>query len=268
MFSYIRTKFVIRREFMKASIITVVYNGRDYIESAIQSVLRQTYKNIEYLIIDGGSTDGTVDIIKRYRDQISKFISEKDDGLYDAMNKGIKMATGDIIGTLNSDDFYADNSVIERVVEAIEREQADVLWGDLVYVKAGNESKTTRVWKSSVYEPGKFQKGWMPPHPTFFVRKSVYDRFGLFRTDFKIAADYELMLRFLEKNKIKGVYLPVVLVKMRTGGKTGKGVFNIKNIIRYKLEDYRAWKINDLDVGLSIFFTKSFSKINQYFTRW
>lgn len=248
----------------KVSVITVVYNGHDYIESAIQSVLSQTYKNIEYIIIDGGSTDGTLDIINKHKSKIAKFISEKDEGLYDAMNKGIKMVTGDIIGILNSDDFYADKSVIERVAEAMEREQADALWGDLVYVKADNESKITRVWKSSSYESGKFQKGWMPPHPTFFVRKSVYDQFGLFRADFKIAADYELTLRFLEKNKIKGIYLPVTLVKMRTGGKTGKGIFNIKNIIRYKLEDYRAWKINDLPVSLSIFFSKSFSKIRQY----
>ncbi len=249
---------------LRVSIITVVYNGRDHIESAIQSVVSQTYKNIEHIIVDGGSTDGTQDVIKEYGDKIAKFVSEKDNGLYDAMNKGIKLATGDIIGTLNADDFYADSNSIERVVEAMEREHADALWGDLVYVKAGDESKMTRVWKSGSYEPGKFQKGWMPPHPAFFVRKYIYDRFGLFRADFKIAADYELMLRFLEKNKVKGMYLPGVLVKMRTGGKTGKGILNIKNIIRYKLEDYRAWQVNDLPVSLSIFFTKSFSKIGQF----
>ncbi|MGA1846340.1 glycosyltransferase family 2 protein [Deferribacter abyssi] len=247
---------------MKVSIITVVYNNKDTIKDAIESVLSQTYKNIEYIIIDGASTDGTVDIIRNYGDKIDKFISEKDNGIYDAMNKGIKLASGDIVGILNSDDFYVDNRVIEKVVDVFENNNCDSLYGDLVYVNKDNIDKIVRYWKSREYKEGLFKKGWHPAHPTFFVKREVYEKYGMFNLDFKIAADYELMLRFLEKYKITTAYLPEVMVKMRVGGESNR---SIKNIIRANIECYKAWKINKLQPPLLLGIKKPLSKIFQYF---
>jgi len=243
------------------SIITVVLNRKDTIEDAIRSVLNQSYKNIEYIIVDGGSTDGTVDIINKHKDKISKFVSEKDRGVYDGMNKGIKLASGEIVGILNSDDVYADDKVIERVVAEMTRKNTDVCWGDLVYVDAKDTDKVIRYWKSSEYKKGKFRRGWMPPHPTFFVKKWAYEKYGEFSLDFPISADYELMLRFLEKYKVKSCYIPQVLVKMRIGGKSNKG---IKNIIKANLECYQAWKVNGLKINPLRIFLKPLSKIPQY----
>ncbi len=250
---------------MKVSIITVVFNNRDFIESAIKSVLNQTHKNIEYIIIDGGSKDGTFEVINKYRDKIAKFVSEPDKGIYDAMNKGLKLATGEIIGTLNSDDFYTDENAIETVVRAIGdsgASGASVCWGDLIYVKKDKPDEIKRIWKSSVYQEGKFKAGWHPPHPTFFVRREIYEKYGYFNLDFSIAADYELMLRFLEKYKIKSCYIDRVLVKMRVGGKSNKSILNI---IKANIECYKAWKINGLSVSPMIILLKPLSKIFQYF---
>ncbi|MFA5033573.1 MAG: glycosyltransferase family 2 protein [bacterium] len=246
---------------MKVSIITVAFNSEKFIEHAINTVLSQTYKNIEYIIIDGGSIDGTINIIKKHKDKIAKFISEQDNGIYDAMNKGLKMATGDIIGILNSDDFYADNFVIETVVKNIKNENADSCWGDLFYVDKENTSKIVRNWKSSQYSKNNFGKGWMPPHPTFFVKKQIYEKYGYFNLDFRTSADYEIMLRFLEKYKIKSCYIPKVLVKMRIGGKSNK---NIKNIIKANIECYNAWKINELQINPIVFFIKPLLKVLQF----
>jgi len=246
---------------MKVSIITVSYNSAKTIEDTIQSVFSQAYPNIEYIVIDGGSTDGTREIIKKYEGRIEKFISEKDGGIYDAMNKGIEVATGDIIGTLNSDDVYADERVIERVVSVMREKNSDVCWGDLVYVKADNLNKVVRNWKSSDYAEGKFKKGWHPPHPTFFVKKEVYKKFGLFNLDFKIAADYELMLRLLEKHKARGIYIPEVLVKMRIGGASNK---SLRNIVRANIESYKAWRVNGLPIHWWHVIRKPLSKLKQY----
>lgn len=248
---------------MKISIITVCYNSEKTIESAIKSVLGQTH-DIEYIIVDGGSTDGTVGIINKYRDRISKIISEPDKGIYDAMNKGIRAATGDVVGTLNSDDFYVDGFVVEKVVKKFEEKNVDCLWGDLVYVDRMNADKVVRVWKSSEYGTGKFKSGWYPPHPTFFVKRSVYEKYGLFNPDFKIAADIEIMLRFLEKLKISSAYIPEVLVKMRTGGVSAR---NLKNIIRANVEVYHAWKINGLKICPIWILLKPFSKLGQFVGR-
>ena len=246
------------------SIITTVLNNKEDIEDAIKSVLNQTYLNIEYIIIDGESTDGTIETINKYQKKISKFISEKDRGVYDGMNKGIRMASGEIIGILNSDDIYASNNVIEKVVRIMEKNNVDCCWGDLVYVDEKDTNKIIRYWKSSEYKPGKFKKGWMPPHPTFFVRKWVYEKYGKFNLDFPISADYELMLRFLEKYKIRSCYIPQVMVKMRIGGQSNK---NIINIIKGNIECYKSWKINGLKINPLIFFLKPLSKISQYFKR-
>lgn len=246
---------------MKVSIITVVYNNQDTIKDAIESVLNQTYKNIEYIIIDGASTDRTVEIIKSYEDKIDKFISESDKGIYDAMNKGIKLATGDIIGILNSDDFYASNDIIEKAVREFQEKKVDSVYGDLVYTDAKNTNKVIRYWKSKSYKRGLFQKGWHPAHPTFFVKKEVYDKYGLFNFDFKIAADYELMLRFLEKYQISSSYIPEIFVKMRLGGESNQ---SIKNVIKANIESYNAWKVNGLDINPFQMLLKPLSKLLQF----
>lgn len=246
------------------SIITVVFNNKDFIEFSIKSVLGQTYNNIEYIIIDGGSTDGTIDIIKKYKNRIAKFISEPDKGIYDAMNKGIKMATGEIIGILNSDDFYANERVIEEVFNAISEKKADISWGDLVYVDQKNVDKIIRYWKSSEYKKDLFKRGWLPPHPTFFVKKWVYQKYGVFRLEFPISADYEIMLRFLERYKIKSCYVPKILVKMRIGGESNKSIINIA---KANIECYKAWGVNNLKINFLRIFLKPLSKIPQYFKK-
>ena len=247
---------------MRVSIITVVYNNRNTIKDAVESVLNQTYKNIEYIIVDGASTDGTVEIIKSYGDSIDKFISEKDNGIYDAMNKGIKLASGDIIGILNSDDFYVGDNIIEKVVRTFKEQKVDSVYGDLVYVDSKDTNKIVRYWKSKPYKKGLFKKGWHPAHPTFFVKKEIYDKYGIFDLDFKIAADYELMLRFLEKYQISSSYIPEVLVKMRVGGKSNQ---SIKNIIKANIESYNAWKVNNLKPPFYLPLIKPLKKLKQFF---
>ena len=251
-------------DFPLISIITVVLNRKDTIECAIKSVLGQSYENIEYIIIDGGSTDGTLEIIKNYKDKIAKFVSGKDKGIFDAMNKGIKMASGDIVGLLNADDFYTTNNVIEKVVKTFQKKNIDCLWGDLVYVGKNNTDKVIRYWKFSEREEGKFKKGWMPPHPTFFVKKEIYEKYGIFNLDFPISADYEIMLRFLEKYKISSCYLPQIFVKMRIGGQSNR---SFSNRIKGNIECYKSWKINGLRIHPFAIFLKSLSKIGQYFRR-
>ncbi|MGC9047013.1 MAG: glycosyltransferase family 2 protein [Minisyncoccia bacterium] len=228
---------------MKISIITPSFNSEKTIEETIKSVLSQSYENIEYIIIDGGSKDKTLAIINQYKDKISKIVSEPDKGIYDAMNKGIKLASGEVVGILNSDDLYADEKVIETIVETFKNYDVDCAWGDLVYF-LDNPNKIIRIWKSSDYKEGLFERGWVPPHPTFFVKKEIYEKFGYFRLDFPVAADYELMFRFLKKYKIKWKYIPKILVKMRAGGTANK----FKNIIKGNLECIRAWKVNDFKI--------------------
>jgi len=209
---------------LKISIITVVYNNKETIKDAIDSVLGQTYKNIEYIIVDGASTDGTIEVIQSYGDKVSKFISEKDTGIYDAMNKGISLASGDIIGILNSDDFYVDEYVLEKIVKEFESKNVDSVYADLVYVNPQDLNKVVRYYNSSYFTPEKFAYGWMPAHPTFFVKKEVYEKFGVFKTDYKIAADYELLTRFLARNKITYSYIKKPIVKMRIGGASTNGI--------------------------------------------
>lgn len=203
---------------MKVSIITVVYNNVSTIKDAIESVLSQSYHNIEYIVIDGASNDGTVEIIQSYQNKIAHFISEKDNGIYDAMNKGLKLASGEIIGILNSDDFYLSTNVIEKVVENFYTHKVDSVFADLIYVKPSDLNNVVRYYDSSHFSPSKFGYGWMPAHPTFFVKRHIYEKYGYFKTDYKIAADYELLARFLGKHKISYFYLKLPLVKMRMGG--------------------------------------------------
>jgi glycosyltransferase len=247
---------------MKVSIITACLNNGDLLESTILSILSQNYSHIEYLIIDGGSTDNTPDILKKYKDKINFIISEKDDGMYDAINKGLKKATGEIIGILNADDFYSDNTVISKVAKAFTKSGAEAVYGDLQYVKRTDVNRVVRNWKSGEYKQGMFLKGWMPPHPAFFLKKECYERFGGFNTTLKIAADYELMLRMLHKNKICAHYIPEVLVKMRTGGASNK---TVKNNIKKNLEDREAWRINGLTPGKLTLYFKPLQKVKQFF---
>ncbi|RJQ17504.1 MAG: glycosyltransferase [Nitrospiraceae bacterium] len=249
---------------MKVSIITAAFNNCDTVEDSIRSVINQKYENIEYIVVDGGSSDGTVEIVKEYQGKIAKWISESDKGIYHALNKGLKMSTGDIIGFLHADDLYANDMVIDWVVSRIVNCDTEGCYGDLLYVNKKNTDKIVRYWKSRPYSEGLFQNGWMPPHPTFFVRKEVYERHGFFNTDFKIASDYELMLRFIEKNKISTHYIPEVLVKMRAGG-TSNG--SLKNLFIKSSEDYKAWKVNNLDGGLYTILLKNLSKLPQFFKR-
>ncbi len=246
---------------MKVSIITAVFNSATAIESCIVSVRSQTYADIEHVIVDGGSTDGTLDIINRYKDDRVKVISEPDDGLYDAMNKGIRCSTGDIIGILNSDDFYSCESVIEDVVNVISESNADSCYGDAIYVKKGNVNKIVRYWKSKQFSLSKFKLGWMPQHGTFYARKDVYMKYGLFRNEFPIAADYELILRFLYKHRISTIYLPKILLTIRTGGVSRAGFFNTSKMF---IDNYKACKLNGLKPALAACFLKRLLKIPQY----
>lgn len=252
------------RKNMTVTIITVCFNSVETIEDTIGSVLSQDYKEIEYIIIDGGSTDGTLDVLKKYRDQVHKYISEADDGIYDAMNKGLNLATGDVVGFLNADDFYADNDVIEKIAGVMQSNDVDCCYGDLEYVAPDNPGKTVRRWKSQPYQSGLFKKGWHPPHPTFFAKKIIFDKYGGFDNGYNIGADYELMLRFLKKHGIKSCYIPTTLVRMRIGGKSNK---NLCQIIRANIECYRAWKKNGLTISPFIMFRKPLSKVRQYFVK-
>ncbi len=248
---------------MKVSIITVSYNSKDFIKKAIESVLSQSYiGDIEYIIIDGGSSDGTVDIIKRYQDRIAYWVSEKDNGIFDGMNKGLRVAEGEIVGFLNSDDLYVDDEVIKDIVETMDSNQVDSCYGDVVYVHKYDTDRIVRYWKSQDFYKERFRKGWMPPHPAFFVRKDIYDKYGLFNLDFPISADYEIMLRFLYRYNISTQYLPRVLVKMSIGGNSNR---NLKNIINGNRECYRAWEENGLRVSPWVFLSKPLGKISQVF---
>lgn len=244
---------------IKVSIITAVYNRRMTISSTIKSVQMQKYPNISHVIVDGASTDGTLDVIKESQTPKQIVISEPDDGIYDALNKGIKLANGDIIGLVHSDDIFSDDLVISDVVSAFSDLEVQLVYGDLVYVEESDVSKIVRHWVSQPFNKKKLKMGWMPPHPTVFVRKSVFDQLGMYDTTFKISADYDAMLRFFQSG-ICCVYLPRVLVKMRVGGISNRG---LKNIITKMKEDYRAIKKNKCG-GLGSLVLKNLSKIQQF----
>ncbi len=247
---------------MKISIITVVYNNERTIKDALESVLGQSYRDIEYVIIDGKSKDNTVTIIDEYTDKLGYFISEKDNGLYDAMNKGIQAATGDVIGILNSDDLYQDFDVIADVMEQFNNDSTlDILYGNLVYVKSDDVNKIVRNWKCKPYYNRFFENGNVPPHPALFVKKSVYDKVGLFNLDYKLAADYELMLRMLKKHDFKIKYIDRLIVKMRLGGATNQ---SYKNIINQNKEIVRSWKDNSLKAPFYLMPVRIFKRLIQF----
>ena len=249
---------------LKISIITVSFNSAKTIKETIESILIQDYNNIEYIIIDGGSSDETIDIVKSYSEKISYFISEKDDGIYDAMNKGIKAATGDIVGILNSDDFYPNSFVLSNVAKSFEKYNCDAVYGDLVYVKAKDATQIKRYWQAGNYNTSKIKNGWMLPHPTFFVKKVMYDRHGLYNSDLKRAADYEMILKLLYKENISVHYIPMILVKMRMGGASNS---TFLNRIRANKEDGLAWTKNQLNKPMFVRIKKPLQKVIQFFKK-
>ena len=248
---------------MKVSIVTSVFNGATTIEDCINSVRSQTYPNIEHIIIDGCSTDGTIEIINNYKDAISKFISEPDQGVYDAMNKGIKLSTGDIVATLNSDDVYADETTVGWMMEFIQSNGLDAAYGDLVYVERNNTDEVRRFWKAGEYKMGAFYHGWVIPHPTFFCRKQVFEKYGYFNDKFQVAGDFELMLRFIEKHQITVGYLPKVIVKMRAGGKANV----LRGIFQGNREIIRSFRLNGIRLSPWFFVCKPITKISQLFRK-
>jgi glycosyltransferase len=245
---------------MKVSIITSVYNNRDSIAQAIESVLNQTYSDIEYIVIDGASTDGTVDIIKSYEDSISIFISEPDNGIYDGLNKGIHLATGDIIGFLHSDDFYFSNTVIEEIVNIFQERECDGVYGDLVYVDNKNTNRVIRYWKSGEFKYKNLKEGWMPPHPAFFLKKEVYNKYGGFDINFKISADYNFILKIFKKRGFRAIYIPKIIYIMRVGGISNR---NIKNVLKKSIEDFKALKKNHIG-GIVTVVKKNIFKMEQF----
>jgi len=245
---------------MKISILTPALNSSLTISDCIKSIYKQSYAFVEQIIIDGKSTDNTLDIIVSMPNSISAILSEPDNGLYDAMNKGIKLATGDVIGILNSDDLYIDDHVLQDVADLMVKTRADSLFADLYYVRADNTEKILRYWKTKEFVPGSFARGWHPPHPTFFVRKEVYNRFGVFDTSLRVSADFELMLRFLEKHRISTCYLPRPILKMRHGGQSSG---SLKNIITGNINCYKAFKKNELKISPFYIFYRVMPKIIQ-----
>ena len=246
---------------MKVSIITTTMNSEATVADTLNCVKGQSYENIEHIIIDGNSSDRTLGIVNQY-DHIAKIISEPDKGIYDAMNKGISECTGDIIAILNSDDVYVDSNVIRNIVNAFQTQNVDSVYGNLVYVDQHDLNKKVRTWISKPYKKSNWLFGWMPPHPSFFVKREVYEEHGGFNTSLRSAADYEIMLRFLYKRNISVHYINEVLVKMRRGGVSNSSFLNR---IRANKEDRMAWKKNDLQ---SYFFTTSLKpirKVHQFF---
>lgn len=249
---------------MKVSIVTPAFNSAKTICHTIESVARQTYLNVEFIIVDGGSSDGTPAIVDQYADVVDLFISEPDRGVYDAMNKGIRMATGDVIAILNSDDFYTHSHVLEQIVDCFRQSGADSVYGDLQYVDPEKPHHVIRHWESGDYVQRSFLAGWMPPHPAFFVKRAVYQRYGLFNLSLKSSADYELMLRFLYKHEVSTSYLPDVLVRMRTGGLSNA---SWRNRLRANREDKMAWQINGLKPYFYTTILKPLRKLRQFYYR-
>ena len=248
---------------MKISVITAVFNAKDTIADAIESVLSQDFADVELVVIDGASTDGTRELLDSYRDRIDVFVSEPDKGIYEALNKGVRHATGDVVGFLHADDLFENSKVLSRIAEAFSDGKIGAAYGDLVYVSKYAPNKVIRYWKSGAYSETSLKHGWMPPHPTFYTRRSVYQEHGGFDTSFRIAADYDCMLRFIGQHKVKCAYLPQTIVRMRVGGESNR---SLANIITKSREDYRALKRNGIG-GVGALLWKNLSKLPQFFQR-
>lgn len=253
---------------MKISIITVTYNSAATLRDTMESVLAQTYADIEYVVVDGLSKDNTMDIVREYEPRFRgrmKYISEKDHGLYEAMNKGIRMATGDVVGIINSDDFYHRNDIIQRVAEAMAEPGVEAVYGDVRFVNPENLDKTVRYYSSKIFRPSLFRFGFMPAHPTFFTYRKYFEQYGYYRLDYKIAADYELLVRFLHKYGVKARYLNTDFMKMRTGGVS---TASVKSNILLNREIVRACRSNGIWTCFPLLMLKYFIKVFELlFTR-
>jgi glycosyltransferase involved in cell wall biosynthesis len=243
------------------SVITAVFNRVETVGQALDSVQSQVGPDVEHVVIDGASTDGTLQVLESRRVGIAVLVSEKDAGIYDALNKGLARATGDVVGLMHSDDFFPDERVLEMVAAAFADPAVDAVYGDLDYVAKDDPERIIRRWRSGAYDPSKLAWGWMPPHPTLYVRRSVIEQWGGFDTSFRIAADYDQMLRYLAKGRIRLAYIPEVLVKMRVGGESNR---SLSRIVRKSREDYRALRKNGVG-GVGALVWKNFSKVGQFF---
>jgi glycosyltransferase involved in cell wall biosynthesis len=249
---------------MKVSIITVCFNSDKTIEDTLKSIWSQTYSDIEYIVVDGLSKDRTNEIVNKYEDIVSVHISEKDNGLYDAMNKGIRLATGDVVGILNSDDVLADEFVIEKIVTGFDDENVDAVYSDLIYVSEHDLNKPTRLYSSKVFSNQMMRFGIMLPHPTFYVRKKCYEKLGLYKTNFRVAADFELLARFMSKG-VKSIRLPFISVKMREGGVSSSGLLWR---IHQNFEIVRACRENAIYTNIFFVMLKLPYKLLTLLTRW
>jgi glycosyltransferase len=246
---------------MKISIITTTFNSAATIRDTLECISRQDYGDVEHIIVDGGSTDDTLAIVHGFP-HVQKIISEKDEGIYDAMNKGIAACTGEVIGILNSDDIYADREVLSLIAATFGRAGIMACYADLQFVQRDDVGKVVRTWKAGSYTRRSFYYGWMPPHPTFFVRREVYDRAGVFNNNLQSAADYELMLRILLKHEIPAYYINKVIIKMRVGGMS---TASFRNRIKANMQDRMAWKINNLSPHPFTLYLKPMRKLGQFF---
>lgn len=248
---------------MKISVVTVVFNRVNTVAAALESVQRQSYPSVEHIIQDGGSTDGTLDEIARLSVENTNVISERDLGIYDAINRGIKRATGDVVGLMHSDDFFAKDTVLAKISAVFFDPTVDGVYGDLQYVSANDPTRVIRHWRPGQYEPALLKRGWMPPHPTLYLRREVFERHGFYDTAFRISADYDAMLRYLAKGQIKLAYIPEVLVKMRLGGESNR---SLERIVCKSREDLRAIRKNGVG-GIGTLAAKNLSKLGQFIVR-
>ncbi|MBX7531761.1 glycosyltransferase [Qipengyuania sp. 1XM1-15A] len=248
---------------MKISVVTAVYNRAGTIREAMESVQSQTFANVEHIIQDGGSSDGTLDVVRELAGDATSLVSERDEGIYDAINRGIGRASGDVVGLMHSDDLFASPTVLEKVAARFADPAIDAVYGDLQYVAASDPGKVIRYWRAGEFAPGRLRQGWMPPHPTFYIRRKVFERYGLYDTSLQIAADYDAMLRYLTHGQIKTAYVSEVLVKMRMGGESNR---SLERILRKSREDLLAIRRNGIG-GPSVLFQKNLRKLGQFFLK-
>lgn len=248
---------------LKISVVTAVFNRAGTVAEALASVQGQTWPQVEHVVIDGASTDGTLPILQAHRAQLAALVSEPDQGIYDALNKGIRRASGDVVGFLHADDVFESPDSLARVAAAFADPAVDAVYGDLVYVRQQDPTQVVRYWRAGPFVPGCLARGWMPPHPTFYVRRAVYERLGLFDTRFRIAADYESILRFLGPGGVRPAYLPQVLVRMRLGGISNR---SLASMVRKSREDLTAMQLNGIG-GVQALVRKNLTKLPQFITR-
>ena len=246
---------------IKVSIITVTYNSEKFLEDCILSVYTQDYPHIEHIVVDGWSTDNTIDIITRNSDKLAHWLIERDKGMYEAINKGLALATGDVVGILNSDDMFSSKDVVSEIARCFEEEDIDSLYGDLQFVDQNNTDKIYRVWKSNAYRRSRFHYGWMPAHPTFYIRRKWVEQYGGYETHFYSAADYEFMARYLYTHQLSSRHVPKMFVKMRIGGASNGNLFQR---LRANRRDYLAMKKNKIPYAFFVSILKPITKLHQY----